>query len=401
MNVISFPKPVRQMDVNEITALASIVVDCYLIVQIIIIYRHYKYPTLRFLLLSILLLVVADLEPITKYFTSINFGDSVIITSIDMILRGFAVLSLLLVLEASTKEKVFIGQNLLLVFLLVCVSTGVLVTAGLMKSEESVLYAGLGHIDFTPPTAFSEFGLVLLSNFLFFLFIGDVMIVVQIALIIINLAQQKRESPNLKRQKNILNLQIGCYVLIVGSCFTPLLPFIGDLLMMFGFLFLIWNTRQTGDLLLYEPSLRYLIVMDSGGVPVFSFSFQLGSLIELSAPRSQDSPDAHREALYSGAISGISSLISEMVDSKQTVEQIILNRDIVIVRQVLGSQYAILLFTGRATKLFLDALDKFSQEIVPVLETITPLKTFSPENVEHTSQLVAKHFGPNVQSILK
>ncbi len=388
------------MDINEITAFASVFVDCFIILQILIIYRHYRYPTLRFLLLGILLLVVADFEPITKYFSLITFGDSVIVTAFEVILRDFAVMSLLLVLEASSTQNVFTQRNILLGVLLVMIATGVLVTASIMKIEEPALYGGLGHIDFTQPADFMGIGLVLVVYFLLFLFIGDVLIIGQIVLIIQRLAQQKRENLNPKRRENIQNLQIGCYILIISSCFTPILPFIGDILMIFGFLLLIWNIRKSGDSLIYEPSLRYLIVMDQGGVPVFSYSFLIGSFFEPAAPEGQKTT-SHREALYSGAISGISSLISEMVDSKQTVEQIILNRDVVIVRQLLGGKYAALLFIGRVTQLFKDALEKFSNEILPVLETLSPLKILSPEKVENTSQLVAKHFGPNVQSIIK
>ncbi|OLS12033.1 MAG: hypothetical protein RBG13Loki_4377 [Promethearchaeota archaeon CR_4] len=384
-------------EINTIAAIASVIVDCFIIVQIFRIYNHYQYPTLRFLLVGILLLVIADLEPISKYIVLIGFGVSVIITAIDVILRCFAVFSLLLLLDASATQTLYTRRNIILGMLLVISATGVVVTALLMNVGEPNLYSGLGHIDFAPPSAFSGFGLVLLSLFLDFLILGDLLIVGQIGLIVFTLARQKKESPNPARRKNISYLQIGCCILITGSFFAPVLSFIGDTLMIFGFLFLIWNIRKSGDLLLYESTLRHLIVMRPGGIPVFSFSFQTGSPVEINASGSPIQR-THKDALYSGAISGISSLISEIIDSKQNVEQINLNRDIVIVRQLLEGKFAVLLFTGRATKLFREALDRFSREISPLLTTLSPIGNLSPEDLENTNRLITKHFGPNIQS---
>nr|MDO8087329.1 hypothetical protein [Candidatus Sigynarchaeum springense] len=47
---------------------------------------------------------------------------------------------------------------------------------------------------------------------------------------------------------------------------------------------------------------------------------------------------------------------------------IFLGRAIIIVRQILGGKYAVLLFTGQTTRILYEALDKFTASFPPLVE---------------------------------
>ncbi len=79
-----------------------------------------------------------------------------------------------------------------------------------------------------------------------------------------------------------------------------------------------------------------------------------------------------------------------MTGTDQMVEEIYLERAIIIIRQVLDRKFAILLFTGQTTRILYETLDKFTADMPSLLKGLEPSESLSNEG--EARALVLKYF---------
>ena len=180
--------------------------------------------------------------------------------------------------------------------------------------------------------------------------------------------------------------------ILIGSLISLTLNITkGTFISAIGFVLMAILNMKYGNYILQGEILQHIVIIDSEGPPIYGYKFN--NLI--------DNDDEHdindREVLFSGALTAISSLISEFTGNiSQEVKEITLNGLIIMISSVMVQEkgYSVVLLTKKSTIFYRDSLKKFTTNIPLIIgENMQRNYGFTVDQIKNTSILLESSFG--------
>lgn len=140
-------------------------------------------------------------------------------------------------------------------------------------------------------------------------------------------------------------------------------------------------------------NLHFLFVFDNAGIPIYSYTFDFihkeDSSIDVP---SISSPD---EILLSGALKAIFSLLTNFTGVNQTVKEIKLEQETILVTPSKLNQYAVVLLLEEPNAFYRSATLNFSRQFFEILDKIKPNERLVGVQLKQANTLIKEFFGVN------
>lgn len=227
-----------------------------------------------------------------------------------------------------------------------------------------------------------------------FLFVIISLVVILILLLAVwrNIQHQIRSRQNQETKRILRGVRLGSFLIVLSpilfSAFEEA-PVIGPSLSTMGLILLIYYYHQGGTFLLQGEHLRRLIIVNKLGLPIYSYYFSPFQDAEKSGLK--DIREEDKEALFSGAISSIISVLAEITGTDQLVREIWLDNLIMMVRS--SGEHLLILFVDRSTRFYRDALRHCSHRMEPFLNEIILGHTLTTDQCKIANSFVEEFFG--------
>ena len=144
-----------------------------------------------------------------------------------------------------------------------------------------------------------------------------------------------------------------------------------------------------GNFILQGEILQHMVILDSEGLPIYGYKF--------SKDTEHGDGINDREILFSGALTAISSLITQFTGNEsQEVKEITLNGLIIMVSsiKVQENNYSVVLLTKKSTVFYRDSLKKFTKNIPMIIEqNMERNYAFNVDQIKNTNILLESSFG--------
>lgn len=195
-----------------------------------------------------------------------------------------------------------------------------------------------------------------------------------------------------KATKTITKMFQGSIIpILVGSMVALTLNItIGTFISAIGFIIMAVLNFKYGNFILQGEILQHMVILDSEGLPIYGYKFNMNDI-----DNEDDIND--REILFSGALTAVSSLITEFTgNTSQEVREITLNGLIIMVSsiKVQENNYSVVLLTKKSTVFYRDSLKKFTKNIPMIIEqNMQRNYGFTVEQVKNTNMLLESSFG--------
>jgi hypothetical protein len=371
-----------------------------LFIWLLLVYRKNKYQTVKYLLIATTILLAAQF--ITAIFTSsFRIGDinpdavPTIMWALLSVSELIATFCLLLFFEAFMSERVLTKRNNLILMIITSVSTGIIgfgVVVTRIFAESAI---GLDNIDevFILLEA-SEY--IITGMFTFFLTMGGIIAFVMGILLFKNLMKLRRKTHNQEISKSITKMSIVVLLLAIAPIVlssavqTHISGQLGVLIILvcIGAFFVFY--MRGGMFNIQSQSLRRLLIINQGGIPVYSYVFQ-----HFEKPKKEETtiemPDEDQELLFSGALKAISILLEEFTGTNHTIEEIFFGNLLMMIKQC--KDLSIVLVADKSSIFFREALESFSKQLHKTIPDIDTIFNFTKEQTTRASLLLEHQFG--------
>jgi hypothetical protein len=371
-----------------------------LFIWLLLVYRKNKYQTVKYLLIATTILLVAQF--ITAIFTSsFRIGDispdavPTIMWALLSVSELIATFCLLLFFEAFMSERVLTKRNNLILMIITSVSTGIIgfgVVVTRVLDEFAIRIDNLDEVF----TLLDTSATIALGMFTSFLSMGVIISVVMGILLFKNLMKLRKHTRNQEISKSITKMSLVVLLLTLapivlsGAFQTHISGQIGVLviLLCIGVFFLFY--MRGGMFNIQSQSLRRLLVINQGGIPVYSYVFQ-----HFDKPKKEEDvvemPDEDQELLFSGALRAISILLEEFTGTNHTIEEIFFGNLLMMIKQC--RDLSIVLVADKPSIFFREALESFSKQLHKTIPNIDKTLNFTKEQTEKASILLEHQFG--------
>lgn len=186
-------------------------------------------------------------------------------------------------------------------------------------------------------------------------------------------------------QTSVIPILLGSLIALTLNITT------GTFISAIGFIIMAVFSLKYGNYILQGEILQHMVILDSDGFPLYGYKFN-----DLQSD-SDDGDINDKEILFSGALSAISSLISEFTGStSHEVKEITLNGLIIMISsvKVQEKRYSVVLLTKKSTIFYRDSLKKFTKNIPLIIgQNIKRNYGFTVDQIKNTNKLLESSFG--------
>ncbi len=189
-------------------------------------------------------------------------------------------------------------------------------------------------------------------------------------------------------KKTLLKMLISTIFILIGFIIST---GIGEIIVDISFLYIVYLYINNGPKTFQFHMLRRLILVNDGGVPIYSYTFQKFN-DDQSARYSDPMAD---EILFSGAISAVSTLMKEFVGQKEDLKEIKLNNTKFIIDRI-NNKVSIILIIDKSTKANRELLREFVKYLEKIFENKIPIEMFTTDQIKITNSLVKEIFGEGI-----
>ncbi|MCG3222859.1 MAG: hypothetical protein H7647_00215 [Candidatus Heimdallarchaeota archaeon] len=383
-----------------IISISQLLFGAGLFIWLFLVYRKNKYQTVKYLLIATTILLTAQF--ITAVFTSsFRIGDlnpdavPTIMWALLSVSELIATFCLLLFFEAFMSERVLTKRNNLVLMIITSVSTGIIGFGVVVTRIFSELSIGLDNLDevFILLDA-SEY--IVTGMFTFFLTMGGIISVVMGILLFKNLMKLRKKTRDQEISKSITKMSIVVLLLTIAPILlssavqTHISGQIGVLIILvcIGVFFIFY--MRGGMFNIQSQSLRRLLIINQGGIPVYSYVFQ-----HFDKPKKEETTvemaDEDQELLFSGALKAISILLEEFTGTNHTIEEIFFGNLLMMIKQC--RDLSIVLVADESSIFFREALESFSKQLHKTIPDINQIFNFTKEQTTKASLLLEHQFG--------
>ena len=153
-----------------------------------------------------------------------------------------------------------------------------------------------------------------------------------------------------------------------------------------GVSFFLYGIHRGGFYIFKGESLRKLIIITNYGIPVYSYDFR-------SLKDGQTISDKiSSEILFSGAMSSISTLLSEFTGKDKKVEEILLS-DLVIMINGFVENYSIILLVDHSSKFYRTAIERFTEMTIDLVNGLKKGMVFNNNEIKIANKFIEQAFG--------
>ncbi len=341
-------------------------------------YRKYRYPSLLFLQLGSVLFLITILLPEFAIFLPNTVRGLIVLDVFGIILMACSFYLLVLFFESFWSEFV-LNRTTILLGVYIAIMSGILLgTAFTVTLLDENVETGIILI-LTEPLSESESALG--SWYSNLSWIGGLGIFLSFFVAIGQLVRKYQSTRDEEIRKVVAWMLMGLAIMIISALIVSQNLAIGSMPFLVGYGLIFYVYLRQGVLSFRGEALERLLVLDETGLPQYSYRF--------SSTNEVGSND--EDVLFSGALQAISSLLGELTGTRQQVREITLEGVILVVQRV--GQRTIILVTQQSTKIYREALARFSSLVNEVVGEIPPHQTFSDAQSATTDTLIRESFG--------
>ena len=200
-------------------------------------------------------------------------------------------------------------------------------------------------------------------------------------------------------------MQIGAILICIGG-FLEIQsqdPWIGNIFELLGLILFFYIYLKEGIYVLQEETLRRIIIIDYGGIPVYSYLFKHYSKIvqnpsfEEKKRRLISISDSADDILFSGTLKAILNLLGEFTGSNQILREISLDKSILLIKQTPDKRYTVVLLSDSTSSFIQDALDRFTASFFKELPHLPSVQALSRIELNTANHLSEMYFGPGLK----
>ena len=366
-----------------------------------------RYLTILYLTISTGILLIfqifSSLTPVLKPILSFsnpnleNFPASYLALIESSALIG--IFCLVLFFESFVSQAVLNNKNRIYLILITVLTTGLIISSLVAEkvipsptipSDPSfgILNVGL-YIEPIITAINSPYGLSVIL-YIVFTFLGILLNLFMAISLLIQIVQIGRKTKNKIIRKTVFRMTFifVCVVfiplLVMGIMLSQLGIQVGILCLLIGIAIFFVFYRSGGMFIIQSRSLRRLLIINSAGIPVYSYLFQ-----HFEDSSREDVTD--QDILFSGALNAISSLILEFTGTEHTIEEIFFRNLLMMIKQ--SKDLSVVLVADQSTLFFREALESFSKKLHESIPDIDSKNLFSEEQRNFTTMLLEQQLG--------
>jgi hypothetical protein len=377
------------MDIsNLIITTISSGITLNIFIFLIITYKKYRYPSLKFFLASSIFLILNEtLSFFAIFIEDPSFGLSAFLGYFDLLIIVWALYSIVLFFKTFWYENPLDKVTIVLGLLITFYSSATIIVVLLFAGLQNTIFSGFSNI--------YEIQTLVNPN-------EEIQIIIFISLIasISGLASlffsmmfiEKQLYSRIKTSKDenikkVLNrMRYGNWILIIGLIILLFSEIIGFAILTLGYATIFLFYLRGGIFILQEETLRKLIIMDSAGILKYSYEFR-------KFASKQGKRDEDADLLFSGALKAISSLLGELTGSDQELREIHLDKITLLVGSASNRELSMVLMVDNSTKFFRDAFNKVLSELPSTIGQFEDNATFDLDTSVKLDSLIQNRFG--------
>lgn len=366
-------------------------------------YMKTRYQTIRYLVFACCLILLTQLTGIllTKSYQPGAIQSNSVPSLMWALLFSselIAIFCLLLFFEAFTSERVFTKRNIFILVFITIVSTS-MITSGVILDQLFYTYDitldNLAPVINNPVETYGFFGVTASIIYFSSTGLGILLTIVMSCILFINFLRtakipENSEMRNTSRKMSFMVLVLVLVPIILSaSTQTHVGSQIGLLIISLSIgLFFLFYLRG-GMFRIKSQSLKRLLVIDAGGVPIYSYNFEELNLNNDKSSNIENGKD--QDILFSGALRAISILLEEFTGTNHSLEEIFFGNLFLIIKQV--QDFSIVLVTEHSSIFFKEALNSFSSNLFNQLSNSSMCLNLSQNQEKVATQLLEDKFG--------
>jgi len=368
-----------------------------------------RYTTILYLTISTTILlffqILSSLTPVLKHvLTFSNPNPQYFPTSYLAMIECSALIGIfcmVLFFESFVSEALLNNKNRIYLILITILTTGLIISSFIAESTiasfvttipEDSIVGLLGIKYYLEPilnAIKSEYGLSVII-YIIFTFIGIILNFTMAISLLVQIIQIGRKAENKIIKKTVLRMTlvfifvIFVPLIVIGSLISQLGIQVGIFCILLGIAIFFVFYRSGGMFIIQSRHLRRLLIINSAGIPVYSYLFQHFEESNLEDVADQD-------ILFSGALNAISTLILEFTGTEHTIEEIFFKNLLMMIKQ--SKDLSVVLVADQSTLFFREALESFSNQLHNFIPNIDPQNMFTEEQRNFTTMLLEQQLG--------
>lgn len=363
-------------------------------------YRKFRYPSLLYFLGALAIYTLTQITGFAPPPENIGFAALYFHLSFQLMGVIYALFLILLFFDSFEGDSVLTPRNVILAMVTSALEVLLLVVVLLLSNIDSEMLRALDE-GTEENVSFLVVTVMLLAALAVFL---AVITFIATAIMVMRSIGKKLKSmtepSNVNRMKR---MQLAMYLIIIGSVLGGLASgnefqqlnlgvVIQNVTVIVGLLMLMrYTVHREGMFLFQGENLQKLMIIDPYGIPTYSYTFWARSKEELN----ENLEDIEsNEVLFSGALKSISLLLSESsgTSEESLVEEIVMS-DMKLMVQTIGSGFSIVLMVNKSTRFFRDALLRFSESMVDLVQELNQGDVFDTNQIKIANGLLESSFG--------
>ena len=379
---------------------------------LVIVSREYvkkRYKTVLYLTIATAILLIFQITSSITQFIGPNFinpgvQNPIFPASYMSLIESSALISifcLILFFESFLSQAVLTRRNTIMMLVITILSTGLLVTGFI---TENIVSSFISTIPTGNENAFSflnieifvepileslrsEMGFIVYI-YLVFTFTGLLLNFGMAGLLLVQFFGISRKTDHFLVKKTTNRMAITAVMVVfiplilTGVFISNLAIQLGILCISFGIVIFFIFYKIGGMYIIQSRSLRRLLIINSAGIPVYSYIFQH---FDTSIS------DYDEDVLFSGALSALSTLIMEFTGTQHSIEEIFFKNLLMMIKQ--AKEFSVVLIADQSTYFFKEALESFCKQLYEKVPDIIPEYIFTDKQRHQTTLLLEQQLG--------
>ncbi|MDH5401504.1 MAG: hypothetical protein OEZ01_01550 [Candidatus Heimdallarchaeota archaeon] len=303
--------------------------------------KYLFYSTISLSSLAFIFILPEFINPVVTYFVYLPI---VLLTQI------LAFYFYYIFLETFDHNNVLTRNNILIGFIVIISITTMMITSipVIIEMHNIDEFSSLSNVLSILPSQ--------IGNYIFYTFIISSIFTFVLTLffgyaILNNLNQKIQSTPNIDFKKIIKMIRIGVIIMLLGI----ILPTkYGSFITIFGMTVILRHYISNSIQSLQSGNIKRLIIIDTSGIPVFTYRFDENGDNSLKNSKIID-----EEILFSGGFRAISLLLSEFFGKELEIHEIKLNSVDLLINPI-DKEFYVIMITGKSTIIAKEMLKFYS-----------------------------------------